>query len=280
MVTALTPPLKWHGGKRYLTREIVSRMPRHLHYVEPFAGSLKVLLARDPDDDRLWLPPHKGVSEVVNDLDGRLMNFWRVLADDNAFPKFCRRVEAIPLAREAWRIAKDHAYGLDPMADAVAFFVCCRQSLAGRMNGFTALTRNRTRRRRNGNVSEWMGAVEGLSEVHARLWGRVVFENMPAVRLIEREDEPGTLFYCDPPYMNETRTARKVYGQFEMTEADHQRLLDVLCQCKGKVMLSGYACNLYDQRLSNWDRHTVGIPNHASGAKKKRRMAEVLWCNF
>ncbi len=75
----VTPPLKWHGGKHYLASRIVGLMPRHLHYVEPFFGGGAVLLARDPNDPSLWLPPHKGVSEVVNDINGRLVNFWRVL---------------------------------------------------------------------------------------------------------------------------------------------------------------------------------------------------------
>jgi DNA adenine methylase len=79
MNTRLTSPLKWHGGKHYLAARIVALMPPHLHYVEPYAGGLAVLLARDPEDERLFLSPHRGVSELVNDLDGRLTNFWRVL---------------------------------------------------------------------------------------------------------------------------------------------------------------------------------------------------------
>src|SRR5205823_6008598 len=98
-------PLKWHGGKSYLARRIIALMPRHLHYVEPFAGGLAVLLARDPDDPRLWLPPHKGVSEVANDLDGRLVNFWRVLQGEETFLRFRRAVEALPLARAEWERA-------------------------------------------------------------------------------------------------------------------------------------------------------------------------------
>jgi D12 class N6 adenine-specific DNA methyltransferase len=87
----------------------------------------------------------------------------------------------------------------------------------------------------DGNVSEWLGAVDGLPEIHHRL-RHVRVENMPALDFIQREDTTNTLFYCDPPYLHEARTARKVYGQFEMTEADHQQLLAVLCHCKGKVM--------------------------------------------
>jgi DNA adenine methylase len=275
-------PLKTHGGKTYLARRIVGLMPPHLHYVEPFAGGLAVLLARDPEDRRLWLADtsdQRGVSEVVNDLDGRLVNFWRVLEDEDLFRRFQRRVGAIPLARGRWEAAHNHVSNGDPVADAVAFFVDCRQSRSGLRKGFTPLTRNRTRRGMNGNVSEWLSAVEGLPAVHDRL-RHVAVENMPAVELIRREDEPSTLFYCDPPYLHSTRTARKAYGTFEMTEAQHQELLDVLRQCKGKVMLSGYPSKLYDDTLAEWTRHTFDLPNQASGAKTKGREIEVLWCNF
>ena len=77
----LTPPLKWHGGKSYLADWIIDRMPPHLHYVEPFAGGLAVLLAKNPLDLRhQWSDKssEKGHSEVVNDLNQELMNFWQV----------------------------------------------------------------------------------------------------------------------------------------------------------------------------------------------------------
>jgi DNA adenine methylase len=164
------------------------------------------------------------------------------------------------------------------VADAVAFFVDARQSRSGLMKGFTPLTRNRTRRGMNGNASEWLSAVDGLPAVHARLRA-VVVENLPALDLIRREDGPGTLFYCDPPYLHETRTARRAYAH-EMTEADHRELLTVLRQCKGKVMLSGYPSRLYDVALAGWGRHTFDLPNNAAGGTVKGRETEVLWCNF
>src|SRR5208282_2797224 len=104
-------PLKWHGGKYYLASRIVSLMPPHIHYVEPFFGGGAVLLARDPNDHRLWLSPHKGVSELANDINGPLMNFWRVIQDEATFEKFRRVVEAIPLARAEWEQAHIHRYG-------------------------------------------------------------------------------------------------------------------------------------------------------------------------
>src|SRR6516165_8580433 len=96
-----TPPLKTHGGKHYLASRIVALMPPHKHYAEPFAGGLSVLLAKDPE----------GVSEVVNDIDGRLTNFWRVLQGEETFARFRRQVEAIPLSRPEWDDAHAYVYG-------------------------------------------------------------------------------------------------------------------------------------------------------------------------
>jgi DNA adenine methylase len=271
-------PLKWHGGKYYLASRIVALMPPHLHYVEPFFGGGAVLLTRDPENQSLWLPSHKGVSEVANDIDGRLINFWRTLQDPARFETFHRRAEAIPMARAEWEAAHAYAHGTDPVADAVAFFVDCRQSRSGQMACFTPVTRSRTRRKMNGNVSEWLSAVDGLPEVHNRL-RRVFVENMPAIDLIRREDAVGTLFYCDPPYLHETRASTGAY-RFEMAEQEHKDLLAVLLGCKGKVMLSGYPSDLYDSMLAGWTRHTFDLPNHVAGGAEKRRMTEVLWCNF
>ena len=108
---------------------------------------------------------------------------------------------------------------------------------------------------------------------------RVVVGVMPALKFIPREDTEGTLFYCDPPYLHDADHHRHVYAH-EMTERDHRDLLAVLCQCKGKVMLSGYRNNLYDKLLSSWTLHTFDMPNHAAGGAEKRRMTECLWTNF
>src|SRR5829696_2917494 len=94
-------PLKWHGGKYYLAPKIVALMPPHLHYVEPFAGGLSVLLARDPADPRLWAGATggtRGVSEVVNDLNHELTNFWACLRDPPLFAEMYRRLCCVPLS--------------------------------------------------------------------------------------------------------------------------------------------------------------------------------------
>jgi DNA adenine methylase len=268
----MNPPLKIFGGKHYLAKRIVECMPPHKVYVEPYAGGLSVLLAKDPE----------GVSEVVNDLDGDLTNFWEVLQSERDFEKFLRIVEAMPFSEYEWGIANKligGEYGEDECVfNAVDFFVNCRQSLGGMGKSFAPLSKNRTRRGMSEQASAWLTAVEGLPLVHARL-KRVVVLNRDALDVIRQQDTAETLFYCDSPYHPSTRTAKDVYT-FEMTHADHVKYLEAVMACKGKVMVSGYRCELYDTELSAWRREDFDSANHAAKSGTKRKMVESLWMNF
>src|SRR5206468_2192982 len=104
--------------------------------------------------------------------------------------------------------------------------------LSGRMKGFTGITRNRTRRGMNAEVSAWLTTIEGLPAVHERM-KRVLIRNQPALEIIESEDGPRTLFYLDPPYLHETRATTTEYGLHEMDKVDHARLLELLLTIKG-----------------------------------------------
>lgn len=272
-MSKITQPLKYHGGKGYLAKDIIALMPEHIHYVEPYAGGLAVLLAKDPE----------GVSEVVNDLNSELTHFWRVLQCPVQFEEFRRIVEAVPFSESEWNgavAAGDliHSY---PVESAVNFFIRCRQSLAGRMKSFAPLSRNRTRRNMNEQASAWLNAVEGLLAVHARL-KRVVVLNRDALDVIRQQDGSKTLFYLDPPYLHETRSTTKEYGEFEMTEAEHGELLHLLSTIKGKFLLSGYWSTLYQQfeLTFGWRRHEFDLPNNAASDKEKRRMVECVWTNY
>ncbi|MBP3957793.1 DNA adenine methylase [Gemmata sp. G18] len=131
----------------------------------------------------------------------------------------------------------------------------------------------------NGEASAWLGAVEGLGEVHRRLI-RVVIENRPAVEVMRGHDVKGCLMYCDPPYPAGTRSSPDVYGEYEMTD-DHRAFLAVAKSIKhAKVLISGYPCELYDKALKDWGRHEFDVANHAAGGKSKKRMREVVWTNY
>lgn len=294
MSAAITQPLKWHGGKNYLAKKIIDLMPKRcknpndpapddpgwLHYVEPYAGGLAVLLAMDPE----------GISEVANDRYHELTNFWTTLQDKRAFQEFKDIVDAIPFSFVEYVDSelRNEAPRMWPNVEAaVKFFVRCRQSLAGRMDSFAPLTRNRTRRGMNEQASAWLNTVDGLPDVHARL-KRVVILGHEALKVIRGQDGPRTLFYLDPPYLHETRATVGQY-QFEMTEVEHSALLNALVSTKhsggsleGRFLLSGYRSELYDSYAERfgWNRHDFQIDNKASGGKVKRKMVECVWTNY
>jgi DNA adenine methylase len=117
--------------------------------------------------------------------------------------------------------------------------------------------------------------VEALPEIASRLL-RVQIENRPAIDLIKLYDAPGTLFYCDPPYLHDTRGDSKAYG-FEMVEQEHIALADALKACEGKVALSGYRNKLMDKLYKGWKRFDAPA-KQAHSIKKMRQ--ECLWTNY
>ncbi len=279
MTKRLIKPIKIFGGKHYLTKKIIALIPEHTHYVEPYFGGGSVLLAKDPE----------GISEVVNDIDGDLTNFWMVLRNPDFFPRFQRACETTPFSEDIWKLCHD---GLlkntgrndtflaecQPVQRAWMYFVCCRMSLSGRMKSFTAITKTRTRRGMNNEVSAWLSAIEGLPEVHSRL-KRVLILNRDGVEVIRSQDSKHTVQYLDPPYLHETRIATEVY-RHEMTTKNHEELLETIIKCKSKILLSGYRSPLYDNNLKKWKRVDFDLPNHAAGGKVKRRMVESVWMNY
>jgi DNA adenine methylase len=291
-MTVLTQPIKWHGGKYYLRKWIIGLMPPHLHYVEPFFGSGGILLARDPDRD--WMSSDnqelssalQGSSEVANDLHGELINFWRVLQNAEDFEAFRQRIELTPFSEAEFDDAKNGSHANHPgeperrVDRAIRFFILARQSRQGLMRDFATLSRNRTRSRINEQVSAWLNVIEGLPDIHQRL-RNVVILNQNACDVIRKQDGLQTLFYCDPPYVHETRSTTGEYA-FEMTEVQHIELLNVLAGIEGRFMLSGYLSDLYLQweRQHGWKRHEFLIDNKAASGKVKETKTECLWCNF
>lgn len=276
----MTGPLKWHGGKHYLAPKIVGLLPdrrRWHHYVEPFFGGGSVLLANDPD----------GLSEVVNDINDKLTNFWWCLSDPNAFEHFSRRLECIPFSESMWRTMQRQLQRQCHHPDricitcGVAMFVVCRQSLAGRMESFAPLSKARLRRGMNEQASAWLSAVEGLQAVHERLSRVVILGPSPAIEIIRQQDSPYTVFYCDPPYLSTTRAAPDVYAH-EMSDSDHFDLLCELGSIQGRFLLSGYRSAMYDDAADRfgWRRHDFSLPNHSAGGERKRRMVESVWTNY
>lgn len=255
-----------------MAKRIVSIMPPHVHYVEPYFGGGSVLLAKNPE----------GVSEVVNDLDGELTNFWKVLQREELFVPFLRKIYAVPFSELEFLEAQPCPFWAhDPVASAINFFVKCRLSLAGRMKDFATLSRRRVRRGMNEQASAWISSIDGLPEVHSRLRRVVILAARPALTVISQQDGADTLFYLDPPYPHDTRATVGEY-RHEMSDEDHRELLDVLKNIKGKFLLSSYPNPLYEKfrELHGWCMTLFDMPNNAAGGKEKRRMQEAVYTNF
>ena len=271
----LSLPLKWHGGKHYLASHIIGLFPPHVHYVEPYFGGGAVLFAKPAE----WI---EGYSEVVNDIDGELMNFWRCIRS-KGYALMADWLDGTPLSQEEFTLAckpSRRRIGDEDQYRAYCFFIRYRQSRQGLGKDFATLSRNRTRRGMNEQVSSWLSAIEGLPEAHERLKRVVIFCN-GALKVIKQQDGPNTLFYLDPPYLHETRTAKDDY-EHEMTRAQHEELLYALAGIKGKFLLSGYPSLLYRaaEKRHGWNCRQFVIDCKASGAKNKPKRVECVWSNF
>lgn len=262
------PLVRYHGGKWKLAPWIIRYMPAHRVYVEPFGGGGSVLL-RKP----------RSYAEVYNDLDGEMVNLFRVVREDGL--KLCNLLRLTPFARdeffEAWF---PHA---DPIEQArrtlirsfmgfgsAAITLMRKPSNPGR--GALAKTGFRANSNRSGTTPahDWANYPDALEAIVERLQG-VVIENRDATKLMAQHDGNETLFYVDPPYVASTRDAGSDY-RYEMTNAQHAELARTLHELRGMVMLSGYPSGLYGNLYSDWLK--VERVAYADGARKR---VECLW---
>ncbi|MEW6387753.1 MAG: DNA adenine methylase [Thermodesulfobacteriota bacterium] len=257
----------WYGGKFNHLDWLLPRLPRCHHYCEPFGGSAAVLLNRQPSP-----------VETYNDLDGDVVNFFKVLRDQK--DELIKAIALTPFSREEfyWAIYDKGEQGSE-VERARKFFIRARQARTGLAQTATlgrwANCKNTSRAGMSGVVSRWLGSVADLPDIALRLL-RVQIENRPALEVIRLYDGPHTLFYCDPPYLHNTRGDRKAYG-FEMDELEHRQLAEALRNCRGKVAISGYRCDLMDKLYSSWQRYDAP-PKQCHSIKKLRQ--EALWMNY
>ena len=257
----------WYGGKFTHLDWLLPLLPDCHHYCEPFAGSAAVLLNRKPSP-----------VETYNDIDGEVVNFFRVLRDQPE--DLVRAIALTPFSREEFYIAVcEPTAELPPLERARRFFVRARQARTGLAQtaslGRWANCKTSSRRGMSGVVSRWLGSIEGLPQVTERLL-RVQIENRPALEVVSLYDAPDTLFYCDPPYPHQARGDTKAYG-FEMSDDDHVRLARTLKSIRGKAAVSGYRCDLMDTLYKGWRRYDAPAKNCHS-IKKPRQ--EALWMNY
>ena len=265
---SIAAPFAYFGGKSRLASQIVDLLPAHDHYVEPFAGSLAVLLAKP-----------RSKMETVNDRDGHLMTFWRVLRDQ---PEELARLMALtPHSRAEYVAAADLDSDLTDIERARRVWVLLAQGRAGTLRNTGWRYYANPAGSSIGMPGYLAGYVSRVCPAAERLAG-VSLEARTALEVIEKYGaHPRALIYADPPYVGSTRSANYRY---EMTsDGEHAELAAALVDCKAAVVLSGYHSPLYEDLYDGWHRAELkawtgnGIRNGATKTDGDR--TEVLWSN-
>ncbi len=257
----------WYGGKFSHLGFLTPLFPTDAtHFCDVFGGSAAVLLNVGPYP-----------VETYNDIDSDLVNFFATLRDHH--DELLKAISLTPFSREELERACESAVGLSPVERARRFYIRARQTRTGLAQtssvGRWAHCVLTSRAGMSGSVSRWLGSIDGLIDIVARL-RTVQIENAPALEVIQRYDTPETLFYLDPPYVHASRGDTAAYG-FEMTDAEHCELAEYLAVIRGRAIISGYRTTLYDHLFSDWHRVDADAQRASSvGAMRQ----ESVWMNF
>lgn len=261
------PVIRYHGGKFRLAPWVIEHFPPHQVYVEPFGGAAGVLMQK---------PRSHG--EVYNDLDGDIVNLFRVLQNATQRDSLAELLVLTPYARDEFELA--WIFTEDPVERA-------RRTVMRAQMGFGSAGATKATSglrvdpyRKYGTAPQlWSRFPDNLAAFGQRLQG-VLIENRPALEVIRQHDSALALHYVDPPYMHSTRVHGAHKGRYyrhEMSDSDHVELLETLKAVDGMVIVSGYPCELYDKALKGWAVNTTQARIAAFRGTAVR--TECLWIN-
>ena len=247
--------LRYPGSKWSLAQDIIGQFGDHYHYVEPYFGSGAVFFSKP-------VSPH----EIINDMNGLVVNFFRVLRDQT--DDFLFALENTPWSRDEYN--QSHIQTDDPLEDARRFVTRIWQAHASDLAKKTGWKSRGSKQPARGMSVRWQRVPSELAEMALRLKDAEI-ENRPALEVMRRFATKDTLIYADPPYLMETRT-QKMYAH-EMSVDEHLEMLNVLNSHPGPAVISGYESSVYDKYLGDWKKVFVKPPK----VEKQADRMEVLW---
>ena len=257
-MTAIFP---YFGGKYKLSGKLVTLIPAHTCYVEAFGGAANLLL-RKP----------KSKVEIYNDIDNALYEFFSLLQRPADFELFHDKLKVTLYSRKVYEDFKDTWHLQTEMVERVyQWYVCMSMSFGGKIGCGWVYAKTGCKAR------AFRGRIEKFPEWTERFLS-VNIDCKPWESILKDYDSPDTFFYLDPPYAPSTRKSGGY--RHEMTEIDHERLVESIVGLRGKVMLSGYANPIYD-RLP-WRREDFPVRcsvKKTSGVEAPKR-TESVWMNY
>jgi len=259
----LRPPLTYYGGKQTLAPLIISLIPKHTLYAEPFTGGGAIFFMKAPSR-----------VEVLNDTNGELMNFYQVMRDK--FRILQREIRDTPHSRDAHRkagVIYNNPDLFDEVKRAWAVWVLCAQGFASKMDGPWGYDKTD-----NTNSKRVANKRDNFRAHYLNRLRLVQIEHADALYIIQSRDTNDSFFYCDPPYFNSNMGHYKGY-----TEADYEALLRLLSGIKGRFLLSSYPSDVLNRYIKKCKWNTRQIEKYvtvnAKGGNQKKK-TEVLTANY
>ena len=258
-------PFRYAQGSHFLVKELLSLIPPHNVYVEVFGGAASLLFAKEPSP-----------VEIYNDINSELVNFFRVLRDDEKWQKLQERLLLTPYSREEFNLAIQPVEGLDEIERARRFFVRIQMSFGGWgvAFGYSRAHHNLPR--------TYFNKIANFEFFHERVRS-VIIENLDFEDIFRRYDTPNTFFFCDPPYIRHTIKGGTL--NLEMLLDDHERLVRTVLQAKGKVLLLGYPHPVY-RELERHGWHVkrilvkITFPKSDQTGGMRRSRYRYAWMNY
>lgn len=253
------PILRYHGGKFLLADWIISHFPDHTVYTESFGGAGSVLLKKQ-----------RAYAEIYNDLDGEVVNLFRVVRDHGE--ELREKLYNTPFARQEFN--ESYQPATSPIEQARRTVI---RSFMGFASGLQSrqVTGFRANSNRSGSTPahDWTNLPDAYEAIINRLKG-VIIENKDYKQIVLQHDSIHTLHFFDTPYVLDTRykgTKTKVY-KFEMTDDQHVDFCQTVTSLKGYQIICGYDNNIYNDLLVGYRK--VSKIALADGAKQR---TEILW---
>lgn len=266
--TPLRAPFGYYGGKQRVASQIVGELPVHNAWVEAFCGSATLTLAKKP------VP-----IEVINDINGDVVNFFRQLRNNSS--KLCDAIRLTPYSREEFKLARLREKDLPDLERARCFYIAAMMAINGSFGkdcGGFSISNSYARRDMEARVSRWTAMPSHLELIANRL-RRVRVENKDAIELFrDFMARPATLMYLDPPYLADRSHG---YDHDERSETYHEQLLVMANKAKCMVLISGYESELYNELLTSekgWHRRQIKATTRGHNGKDSER-TEIVWVN-
>lgn len=248
--------LKYPGSKNRIAKWICDMIPSHEVYLEPFFGGGAVFFNKKP-----------ARIETINDISSEVYNYFKQLRENP--DELIKLLSLTPYSRQEYEGSFNESD--TEIERARKFAVRCCQGF-GCSNKYKNGFRSSKGKMSPVTTKFWDEFPTVLMQATERL-KQAQIEHKDAIELIESYNKEEVFIYADPLYLLSTR--KNYLYEHEMKDEEHVKLLNVLKKHKGKVMISGYDNDLYNETLVGWHKHTKNTT-----AESAIKRTEVVWMNY